>query len=221
MKKIIIFVITFLISFNVYAIDIPACTDSEMTRLKELANNVEFKRNINITEQELDEDTTELYVTYDITIANFDKDLKISYKNNVMGENTITSETTTIKGLNEDNTITFSIYAYTNNLCTNNLLKTVTVKLPTYNSYYYYNKDKCQTYPNFKYCKEYLDLGDLYYEDIDDMFDEYIKERTSVPVQDNKLANNIVYLIGGGVIILLAIIITIIIIKKKKNKDDL
>ena len=47
--------------------------------------------------------------------------------------------------------------------------------LPVYNYFYYYNKDKCLEYSDFKYCKEFLDTSNLDYDQIETEFNEYIE----------------------------------------------
>ena len=46
MKKIIIFIVSFFLCLNVYATD--ECTNSELQRLNELANNVTFRKSYKI-----------------------------------------------------------------------------------------------------------------------------------------------------------------------------
>ena len=215
----LIFIIIFFISLQVNAVQ--SCTDNEMERLRELAKNVNFQINSKIEEgNELIDSETKKYIynSYDIKIINFDSDLKIKYKNEQIGENTLTSETTSINNLDEDSEITFYIYSYTDNLCTDKILRTVKVDLPIYNVYYHTNKEKCEKYPDFKYCKKYLDVTTKDFSEIDKEFDEYIESNDTV--NGDKTNRNIYYIIGAVVAISL-IVILLIFIKKKKKYEDL
>ena len=155
---IIIAVITFTIYKNVFAID--ACTNSEMERLRELANNVEFKTNYDF--DIVDKDMKKIYLNYTIEFINLDDDLKISYKVNNGETIELEPGVKSIKNLGPDNKITISIYSYTDNLCTERLLRTKTINLLPYNDYYYFNKEKCQEYPEFEYCQEFIRLKYAY-----------------------------------------------------------
>ncbi len=220
MKKLIVFVILFFISLNVYAVDVPACTDSEMTRLKEIANNVKFKTNYEIIEAS--EENHEIEVFYNIEIVNFDKNLKIHYTSKYdTEEEIIKSNTSKISNMLDGDSVTFKIYSYTTNLCTDEILKTVTVKLPSVNPYYYFNKEKCDNNPNFKYCKEFMDF-DADFDTIDKEFEEFLNpsnNNSSGSNEHNNKNNVILWVISGVVLIILVSITTFIIIKKKKNDD--
>ena len=111
----------------------------------------------------------------------------------------------------------FELYSYVDNLCTDELIKKVVVDLPTVNSYYYFNKEKCLENPDFKYCQEFLDIKDISYEEIDKLFQEYIKKDDNNSSKKNN--NYLLYILIG---ISVAIIITItLVIKHRKNKEDL
>ncbi len=219
MKKIIVIMIVFFISLNVYAID--ACSTSELSRLNELANNVTFKSNYNIIE---DDEVEEINVIYNIEISNYSDDLKISYKTTYDDE---IIEVDPKVGLDADfsptDNVTFYIRAYTDNMCTTKLLKTVTVKLPEYNEYYYYHKDKCDNNSDFKYCKEFMDV-DISDEEIEKLFDEYLKKDDIINVPE-VVKNNKAIIFGciyGVVVIGIVAVILIVLEKnKKKKKDDL
>ena len=220
MKKIIIFIVMFFVGLNVYALD--ACTTSEMNRLNELAKNVEFKTSYKFGA--VDEEYKDVSVSYDIDIINFDNDLKITYVGLINDEEIeIKSSTKKLEGFLDGDTITFKIYAYTNNACIDKLLKTVKVNLKSVNRYYYFNKDKCSNYPNFNYCKEFTDTLGIDFNEIDKEFDEYIKSLNTKEQKDNEEKKNSSYipmLIGGSLGIVIAVVIVLVTIKNKK-KDDL
>ena len=131
-------------------------------------------------------------------------------------------KTDSLESLSEGSKLKFSIYSYTTNKCTDNLLKTITIELPYYNDYYYYNKNKCLEHQNFTYCKEFLDTSDITFSEIDKLYDDYLKEDNIV----NKItkSDKFIYIISG-IRILAIVSIVIIVIKNNKNKrnkkDDL
>ena len=67
-----------------------------------------------------------------------------------------------------------------------------------------------------------MDVGDLYFEDIDKEFDEYLNPSTNNPVSKALGGNIPLYLIiGGGVLVVGIVAVVIFLIIKKKKKDDL
>lgn len=223
MKRVLYILILLLMTFtiNVNAVEIEKCTDSELKRLNELANNVEFKYNYEF--DFVDEDIKEIYLHYDFEILNYDSDLKIYYK--IHGsENTeeifIPDKTLEGDGIYETSKVTFYIYAYTTNLCTNKLLKKVTIELPKYNEYAYFNKDKCQENLDFKYCDEFADVSNLEMEEIDKLLEEYI-ETGNIDPNDNQ--NNFLkwYIVGGVLLVGIGIFLVIYIRNKKHKKEEI
>ena len=222
MKKIkyLILIVLFLINIDVKAVD--SCTTDEMARLKELANNVEFKydyeidEDLNAKNQGLDD---YLLVEYKLKELNVSNDIRISIDslNDSTNLEIINTNYDEIN-LGEGDKITFKIYSHTTNLCTDRLLRTVTITLPYYSRYYYVNKDKCLEYKDFEFCQELMDYKTRYTnEEIDELLKDYLEE--------NNDSNNIVditnfnyyYLIP--IISFIVIVVILIVSKKKKNKD--
>ena len=193
-----------------------ACTQSEMERLKELAKNVEFKPSYEISY--VDKENKSVEVNYKVEIINFDSDLKIQYTSKYGEEDTIKSDTKEIIDLADGDKLTFKIYSYTTNLCTDEILKTVNVELPKVNDYYYFNKEKCDDNKEFKYCKEFMATDDLDFSEIDKEFEEYLNPSINEII--NKLDKKIFIYIGIGVGIIVTGTVVIVYMKKKK-KDDL
>ena len=108
--KILVFILAFFISLNVYAAD--ACTASEMNRLKELANNVQFKT---VLEVELDDKENKIYdVYYNAQVINLVDDLKIVYQLNDYSEETaIYNGQEILDVFSPGQTVKFKVYAYT------------------------------------------------------------------------------------------------------------
>ena len=141
MKKyigLLISFVLFFISYDVLAIE--TCTTSEMKRLKELASNVNFVAEIDYETVEGMKIEEEKFVSafYDIKVLNSSSELKIYYEEN---DNKILVEDDYIESV-EQGEIKFYIYAYTANLCVDELIMTKTIELEELNSYYYYNKEK-------------------------------------------------------------------------------
>lgn len=192
-----------------------ACTTNEMERLKELAKNVEFKTSYEI--KDVDEENKSVEVNYKVEIVNFDSDLKIQYTSKYKEEGTIKSDTKEITNLSDGDKVTFKIYSYTTNLCTDEILRTVSVELPKLNDYYYFNKEKCNNYKEFKYCKEFTDTDSLDFDDIDKEFEDYLNSNVGKLI--NKLDKRIFIYIGIGVGILIAGTVVIVMFKNKKDDD--
>lgn len=225
MKKIkyILLLFLFIGVLDVYAVD--NCTNEEMKRLKDLASNVNFKTEYTVSPREIlnDEGVMELVdvsVNFKIQIINDNEDLKYYYKDNIKGEKILINQSDlSERSFRDGENIEFQIYSYSKNLCTNKLLRTVKVELPNYNMYYYLNKDKCDTYPEFQYCKEFLKVNQDDFSKIDKLFDEYLsnndKENNSNSLK--KTLNNLYYIIAG---IAFIVVFTIIIIVYKRKKRD-
>ena len=48
--------------------------------------------------------------------------------------------------------------------------------MANYNYYYAENKDRCAEYPDFEYCEEFKDVSYDDFEEIDKLFEDYIKK---------------------------------------------
>ena len=73
--KIILMIVLFFITTNVFAIN--DCTNDEMKRLRELANNVKITYEYTVDDEIIEEET--VYVHYNIKVINLSDDLKIYY----------------------------------------------------------------------------------------------------------------------------------------------
>lgn len=218
MKKYILMLISFLLIISykdVFAID--ACTTSEMKRLKELANNVNYVAEIDYEMIENSKIDEEKFVSafYNIKIINSSSDLKIYYERDGYKYEI---ENNYIESV-EEGEIKLYIYAYTANLCVDELIMTKTIQLEELNSYYYYNKEKCKQHSDFEYCQEFHD-NDLSFEEIEKEFNEYLKTNDSNSILPN--ANNYtLYIFIIAISVILIIVIVFIINKKRKSVGDL
>lgn len=228
MKKIkYLLILLLIISFkNVSAID--NCTSSEMTRLRELANNVEIKYEPKIDEIASDDSSTidTILVSYRLVVSNLANDLRLYYKSGNNEKKLITMEQLQNETFYEGMNIQFQIYSWTNNLCTDELLRTINIKFPSYSRFYYFHKEECNKYPDFKYCKEFLDISSINFDDdidkVEEAYNNYLKDKGVIQVNDDIQVNNYI-LIVISIAVLLIIIISIVLINKKnkKKKDDL
>ncbi|MBQ8891452.1 MAG: hypothetical protein IJ068_01140 [Bacilli bacterium] len=212
----------FCITLNVKALD--SCTTDEMNRLKELAGNVEFKYNYEISNEYIAENAAEenfVEGVFKIQVLNHNEDLRyvLQYDGS---EFEINGNDLSSFSFDEGETITFKIYSYTTNLCTHNMLKTYTIKLPYYNQYYHYNKDKCESNQEFEYCKEYLDkYTGKSISEIDEEFEKNKNDGLNIVSELPK--NNIVIIIISLIVVLGLGIGGVVVYSqyKKRKKDDL
>ena len=225
MKKIKYFIpmLILFIIFDVKAID--SCTTEEMARLKELANNVKFKTDYEINTTETTNDAGEkiindVDVSYKIQVINDNEDLKYFYKLSSQKEKIqVSSNDLSNIRFPDGEKLQISIFSYTTNLCTNELLKTETIDLPIYNVYYYLNQDKCKSNSDFKYCKEFMEV-DLSIDEIDNLYNKYVSEK-GFEKTSNFLKENIIYILIGVVVIIFGLIFGLKIFKKRKKKLDI
>ena len=214
--KVIICLMLFMFCLNVKALD--SCSTDELNGLKELANNVEIIKNLEIDDSRYnpEDKSSGVGVYYTIKISNVNDDLMIFINND--GEK-VKIDLNEVENFIFDNgsTSTFYIYSYTDNSCTNEFLRTITVKFDEYNPYYFINKDRCSKYSDFKYCKEYMKIGNKSYEELDKLFDEYIKENTQ---NNNKNYTEYLYYIIGGIVlvVLIILIVSYAVRRHKKNR---
>lgn len=225
MKKVKYIIFLVFIFFVFYEVKAATCSNDEIKRLQEVANNVEIKTNYEIKvyekEYEEDDDTdldfVDAYAIYKINIVNSNSELLYYYKTSKI-ENKELVDINNLANMTftEDDKLTFYIYSNTLSTCPLKLLKTINVELPVYNRYYYQNKEKCNLYPDFKYCKEFMKVNSNDYEKIDNLFDEYINENTSQNKESKSIDDYKIYFIIGGCVFL-SIIVWLGIKNHKKN----
>ncbi len=218
--KYLLFLFLFFIFFDVKALN--ECTTLEMSRLKELASNVEFKYDYRIEQVKLMESDLYSYpeVYYSVTALNLNDDLKVYMESDPDYE--FTNLNPTIDGLINGTNIKIKIIAYTSNLCSGKIVLTKNISLPYYNLLS--EKEECKTYKDFKYCQEFgrfsITDEEFYHE-----LEEYKKE-TPNNSEDNSSDNKKIYDYFNeykyyifGVVGIIFLLIMILIIKKNKKKD--
>ena len=210
MRKVLgLVIMVFAFSYlNVFGIE--KCKTTEIGRLSELAKNVTFKQSYELVEEE------ELtYVNYKIEILNTNPDLKIQYLDEFGYRDITPDEISNMVFLEGDN-LSFQIISYTNNLCTNRVLRTENIKLLYYNEFYHKHKDFCDSPNDFKYCSEFIDKS-LEIDDIEELYKEYKNDNKIIIESENN--NNLYYYIGGGLLLIIVIIFIFVILKKKKKNS--
>ena len=213
MKK-AIFVMLMLFSFNVYA---DSCSNDELARLREIANNMEVSYNL-----ENDDDS---YPRFSITVNNLNKEVKAliiedwyankykEFKNDGTNKGVLTS-------FLPGESIKITMKAYVSNACSGKTVSTKTVKLPYYNVYY--NYPECKMYPNLKSCVKLTDkkiTEEAFNKEINDFINANSKEETIV-TEDNNGTTDWLLIIGitVGSILIISLIIIVISKKIKKNR---
>ena len=213
-------ILLFFVSINVKAID--PCTTDELVRLKELSNNVTFNYDYEIEEQK-DDDGNYLYseVYYHLNLLNDNENLRIYYNLDEEYDDILLDKNTFNDNLfSGGQYFKYKIYAYTPNMCINKLLKSSSIKFPFYNEFYHSNKDKCEEYKDFEYCKELIDKN-LSKEEIENLFNKYINKDNANKKENKSNDNginiiNIIYIIVP--IVIIVFIIIFILIKKRKKQ---
>ena len=229
MKKICVLlslIVFFLFNSNVLAEEMLACTNDELSRVKEIAKKVEINYEYEFKEVNQNGEIIK-YPVYSLVATNLNKDIKVLIMDSESSDNYREFKNgseimATLKGFNEGERIVVTIKAFTTNLCSGKVVRSVTIKLPYYN---YFSEDElCSKYPEFKYCGEFTDQKICY----DDFNNEITKYQNALEKTDNKSLeeddSNLKAIIVLGVIGLLLItfiIIAAIVIKKIKRKNAL
>ena len=218
--KYLLSILIFFICLNVKAID--ACTTDEMNRLKELANNIELKYKYEVTNEYKAANSDEndfVEGGFQIEILNYSDDLKYVLK---YDDTEFQVDVNELKEMHFDGgtNLALYIYSYTANMCTHSLLRTYNLKLPYYNQYYHYNKDKCEKASDFKYCKEFITWYDeKTNKEIDKEYEQFLKNGEVGAV----IKNNNMLVIASIIMVLILSIGGFFVYKqiKRRKKDDL
>ena len=223
MKKIkyIFFVGLFFICLNVSALN--ECTPEEMTRLKELADNISFQYKVGVEDITLYDGDDYIYKEpyYTLQAFNIDSSLKVHVKNN----NTyLTDQIDDLASFMNGENVTIEFIAYTKNLCSGKVIMTKTIKLPYFNLYSL--RTECKDYPEFKYCSENGEY-DISEEEFLEELENYKKNNKNSEKKNNieKKSAFLAFLekyefqISLTIGIVGFILLTLIVIKKNLDKD--
>jgi len=207
MKRFLISLVVFFAFFNVKAID---CSEDELFRLKELADNIIIRYTYHFSDEN---------VLFNLQLYNYSNDLKINYKEFNYGQsiNNISKSDLEMIKFNEGDRIELAIYP--NYLgCGNRELRIIEYELPIYNRYYHIHQDKCLEHSDFIYCQEFLDVSNLTFDEIDYLFDEYLNK--SEQSDDINKGIDFIYILIGTILILLILVVIFIVIMIKKRKKS-
>ena len=200
----------FFFSLNVSALT--ECSNNDMNNLAELAKNISFKYEKEVLDIKLSENDEGTFkeVYYKITALNLNDNLKVKVKSD--DELVFTNENSTIDNFFNGERVVIQIYANTSNLCSGKLITSKVIELPFYNLFS--EREECNTYPDFKYCKEYGDFS-LDEETFLEELEEYKKDNQTDDDKEDKVK---VKKYGiYAILIILVIIVLIVLIKKKKK----
>lgn len=226
-NKILLLIIMMLFLVNVKADE--TCTNSEITRLKELANKVDIHYDYEIKR---DSNGEEEFVDYNFKIIadNLNPELKVvipednylmKYKEFKYND----SKSFTIDGFNMGEVINVEIRAYSNNECAGKTLLTKKISIPYYNSMY--NTEECKGFEDFIYCKNEIVEKEITFDEFYnqlDLFKENLENKTNDDAIDIPEEKNNSYLVI--VLIILGIILGVVSyfigkehIKRRKERD--
>ncbi len=196
MRKIVYFMLLFIISFAVVNVHAVSCTEQDQERI------ISAAKKINITYQH----TNGLF--FDIIITNLDKNMYLYdklNKRNIYG----TGDVITLNYYFGGKAYNFMVFSK-EGACSDKGLYTILVKVPSYNMYS--ETDFCLAHPDFKYC-------DPWYNGIIslDAFNKAVKEYESSQKksEDNGMKSPIIsglkdfykdyklYIIGGLILIII------------------
>ncbi len=249
LKVIFAFLISVIFVSNVGAASV--CSTSEQAELRTAAGNI---RAMN---QEMEEDldpsiygfpdagdeTTEIdppKVNYfDISVSNitdkfyievtndYDKE-RVRYNNSNSTDDIITFPW---RNLEQVTNFTIKVYTSENTGCPNELMRTITLKLPRFNEYYDYAL--CTDAPEFNLCQKYVTFD--YVEQINflEQITEYLTNKRNQGINANEydnslwkrimdfIADNKYYFIGGGAALVIVAGVAVVVIVKRKRSLDL
>lgn len=231
MKKKIMFIIGIFVTFfcymNVYAAD--ACESSELSRLRKLAEKVEFDYSYEIKEIENDDNLLVRFAEYNLNVVNLNSEIQVYVTD------TKSNITKMVKASNgnsgsvgtffDGDTLEIKIQAYTRNACSGKTIITKKIKLPYYNVFSTYNI--CQNDDFCGICSEFLDHEysvEEFKKDVDkcyatrnhELIDNITKNNSNN--NDNLSKSYLWYYFGGIALLLIIMIILLIFSKRKKRK---
>lgn len=252
LKIIFAFLISVIFIDNISAASL--CSTSEQAELRTAVSNVK------VTNQEMEEEldpsmygfpdsgdeTTEIdppKINYfDISVSNITEKFYIEvtndYDDTVTRYNNSNSTddivTFSWRNINEVTNFTIKVYTSEDTGCPNELMRTITHKLPRLNEYYGY--DLCNDAPEFNLCQKYVTFDYVEQAKFMDRINEYLanKEQQDSNVNDDTdnndnlwerikdfVVDNKYYFIGGGVALVIAAGVAIVVIVKRKRSLDL
>ena len=222
MKKyfwLLMITIIFILPFKVNALE---CSDKEIIGLKKLKNNIKIKYN-HLTEEEAktkyDIESDNLFT---LNFYNVPKNIVVisPYDEGIISNTTGENITNVLNGgwAFGGDEIQFPVYTTTNYSCYA-YLDSIKVRVPWYNKYS--KTDECKANPDFKYCKEFLNIR-ITEETFKKELKKYIENNKTDPEIEQKenlfmyIIKNYYWIIIG--VFVLAIISTVVIVKRRKRR---
>lgn len=218
----VLFIIVFILMVHINVLADNKCSSEETKRLKALADLVELKYDYKINDVKVG-NTTYKEESFSITASNLHKDLLVmiiendaankykEFKNN--------NGSYTMNGFKAGQRVEVTIKAFVANACSGDVLAKKTIKLPYYNIFI--SDERCQKYPEFKYCSEWLDTP-VERNVFNTKITEYIKTLDNgKPIDKSGLNTTLLYIIIGGVVGIIALTSLGIVIAKKRKKNAL
>ena len=225
MKKIVLFTVTVVMfyCFNIYA---DSCETSELSRLRDISNHVEFSYDYDIKKEDYEQGVL-VDVNNKITAVNLNPEIKVLiyedyYKDKYKEFKYNDSKMATLSGFSEGEKVTVTIEAYVANKCSGKKLLTKTINIPYYNTFY--NSEECEENREFEYCKKEIVNSIISSKDFYNKLELYkngAKEigNDSVDVTNNTSNNNSLLIVIGIVVSVIIITVVVVFIKKKRKKD--
>lgn len=198
-----------------------SCQSEELKRLKSLANNVEISYKENIKEEKVGDNIFK-DVSYSITAANLDKDIKVMIINDLMSDNykefKSNTNMATLNGFKSGEKVTITILAFVSNGCSGKTLLTKNINLPYYNIFS--EEDACKEYPEFKYCTTWIE-NSVSRETFENELTKYIDsiKSNNRTFEEEKIVFKPLYIIVIAIVLVFIAIVVIVIIKKQKKKS--
>lgn len=213
MKK-VLFILLIVLSFNVYA-----CDAVEKTRLSKLADLIDYDYDYKVIENKTYGD--KFLVDYTLNMYNVSDELQVRYYESeydyqkfVLKENKYTLP------LYEGGKYRITVVAHTKNDCSGEVIAYKNIQLPYYNQFY--KSEECEN-SEFKYCKSEMIEKYLSYEDIEKLYNDYVKEQSkklNVKIENITNNNYFVIIIFFIVIILSSLLFVFLIRKHNDNKVE-
>ena len=208
MKKYLIIIFIFMITLNVNA----TCYSDDLKLMKEQVSGIEFKKNYTL---DINKDEKKVTTYYTISIINKDSSFKYQYRL-LKDKNYIDisdkEEFGTFEGGNK---VIVNILG--SGECSNTIIKSRTVDLIPYNSLYYFNKDTCQKYPDYRYCEEWINTLNISQETFNKNLDIYINQLNKKNKDKFDIKEFLSLLVKIIISIIIIIVVVIFIIKKTKK----
>jgi len=203
--------------------DIFACTNDELSRIKEVAKKVEINYEYEFKEINQNGETIR-YPVYSLVATNLSDEIKVliiknylsgDYKEFKNGKET----TASLNGFSEGEKVNITIKAFTPNKCSGKTVRSIVVKLPYYNNFS--EEDICKVYPEFKYCSEFVDQT-IQLDTFNQEIEKYIELQEVEVNNDEVKEDNWTLLIIIGIIVailFITLIISMIVIKIRKKSE--